>query len=116
MILKIFSPKNLVKIFAFFLLKLLLVFFKIVIITLVFEKKTILSPKIGKKSQKIVIITSTLGSWVCFSAAASKSSSVCQMVYFHTKNPNFYPLWYVVPRKIWQPCLECWKKYPTGIV
>jgi hypothetical protein len=37
MILKIFSPKAFVKILAF-LLKLLLVFAKIVIITLVFEK------------------------------------------------------------------------------
>jgi hypothetical protein len=32
---------------------------KILIITLVFEKTPIFSPKFGKKSQKIVIITST---------------------------------------------------------
>jgi hypothetical protein len=40
------------------LLKLLLVFCKNVIITLVFEKIAIFSSKIGKKLQKIVIITS----------------------------------------------------------
>jgi hypothetical protein len=42
------------------LLKLLLLLAK-AIITLVFEKNAIFSPKIGKKSQKIVIITSTPG-------------------------------------------------------
>jgi hypothetical protein len=51
MIIKIFSQKNLVKILAF-LLKLLLVFAKIVIITLVFEKTPIFSPKIGKNRRK----------------------------------------------------------------
>jgi hypothetical protein len=47
---KIFSEK-----IGVFLLKLLLVFAKIVIITLVFEK----TPFFRRKSQKIVIITST---------------------------------------------------------
>jgi hypothetical protein len=59
MISKIFSPKNFAKILAF-LLKLLLDFAKIVIITLVFEKNTNFSPKIGKKLSKIVIITLVL--------------------------------------------------------
>jgi hypothetical protein len=52
MILKIFSAKNLAKILAFFL-KLLLVSAKIVIITLVFEKTPIFSPKIGKNRRKM---------------------------------------------------------------
>jgi hypothetical protein len=58
MILKIFSPKNFAKNWRF-LLKLLLVFAKIVIITLVFEKNANFSAKNCQKSQKIVIITST---------------------------------------------------------
>jgi hypothetical protein len=56
--LKIFSPKNLTKILAF-LLKLLLVFCKKVIITLVFEKNANFFAENWQKSQKIVIITST---------------------------------------------------------
>jgi hypothetical protein len=45
--------------FLRFLLKLLLVFAKIVIITLVFEKNDIFFAENWQKSQKIVIITST---------------------------------------------------------
>jgi hypothetical protein len=44
-----------------FLLKLLSVFAKIVIITLVFEKNAIFFAEKWQKSQKIVIITSTPG-------------------------------------------------------
>jgi hypothetical protein len=47
MILKIFTPKNLVKMLAF-LLKLLLVFAKKLIITLVFEKRPIFRQKLAK--------------------------------------------------------------------
>jgi dipeptide/tripeptide permease len=69
MILKIFSPKNLAK--KLFLLKLLLVFGKIVIITLVFEEnENNVFAENRQKSQKIVIITSTLGRatfWAIFS-------------------------------------------------
>jgi hypothetical protein len=57
MIFKIFSPKNLANNWRF-LLKLLLVFAKIVIITLVFEKNANFFAKNWQKSQKIVIITS----------------------------------------------------------
>jgi hypothetical protein len=53
MILKIFSPKNSAQKSSLFLLKLLLVFAKIVIITLVFEKNAIFSPKIGKIRRKL---------------------------------------------------------------
>jgi hypothetical protein len=60
MIFKIFSMKNLAKILAF-LFKLLLVFAKIVIITLVFEKNANFFAEKWQKSQKIVIITSTPG-------------------------------------------------------
>jgi hypothetical protein len=59
MILKIFLPKNLAKINRRFLLKLLLVFAKKLIITLVFEKNANFVAKNWQKSQKIVIITST---------------------------------------------------------
>jgi hypothetical protein len=56
---KIFSPKNLAK-KLHFLLKLLLVFGKNLIITLIFGKNhQFFTQKIGEKSQKIVIITST---------------------------------------------------------
>jgi hypothetical protein len=61
MIFKIFLPKNLAKILAF-LLKLLLVFAKHLIITLVFEKNANFFAEDWQKSQKIVIITSTPGS------------------------------------------------------
>jgi hypothetical protein len=50
MILKIFSPKNLAKILAF-LIQTTASFCKILIITLVFEKNAIFSPKIGKNGQ-----------------------------------------------------------------
>jgi hypothetical protein len=60
MILKIFSPKNSAKKLAF-LTQNNSKLCKILIITLVFEKNAIFSPKIVKKSQKIVIITSTPG-------------------------------------------------------
>jgi hypothetical protein len=60
MIFKMFSPKNLVKMLAF-LLKLLLVFAKILIIALVFEKNANFFAENWQKSQKIVIITSTPG-------------------------------------------------------
>jgi hypothetical protein len=64
MILKIFSPKKLAKSWRF-LLKLLLVFAKIVIITLVFEKNANFFAENWQKSQKIVIITST-ADWANF--------------------------------------------------
>jgi hypothetical protein len=51
-ILKIFSPKILAKIFAFFA-QLLLVFAKIVIITLVFEKNAIFFTENGKNRRKL---------------------------------------------------------------
>jgi hypothetical protein len=60
MIFKIFSPKNLAKKWRF-LLKLLLVFAKIVIITLFFEKNANFFAENKQKSQKIVSITSTPG-------------------------------------------------------
>jgi flagellar biogenesis protein FliO len=59
MIFKIFSPKNLA--FWRFLLQLLLVFAKIVILALVFEKNANIFAENCQKSQKIVIITSTPG-------------------------------------------------------
>jgi hypothetical protein len=46
---------------AFFLLKLLLAFAKKLITTFFREKRLCFPPKIGKKSPKIVIITSTPG-------------------------------------------------------
>jgi hypothetical protein len=55
MILKILSPKNLAKILAFY---------KNLIITLVFEKNANFFAENYKKSQKIVIITSTPGRYV----------------------------------------------------
>jgi hypothetical protein len=58
MIFEIFSPKHLAKKLAF-LLQLLLVFAKIVIITLVFEKSANFLAENWEKSQKLVIITST---------------------------------------------------------
>jgi hypothetical protein len=54
MIFKIFSPKN-------FLLKLMLVFAKLVIITLVFEKNAKFFAENWQYLQKIVIITWTHG-------------------------------------------------------
>jgi hypothetical protein len=60
MIFKISLPKNLQKYWRF-LLKLLLVFAKIEVITLVFEKIAHLFAKNWQKSQKIVIITSAPG-------------------------------------------------------
>jgi hypothetical protein len=56
MILKIFSPKNSAKKLAFWTQ-----LCKILIITLVFEKNAIFFAKSCRKSQKIVIITSTPG-------------------------------------------------------
>jgi hypothetical protein len=64
MIFLIFSPKNLAKNWRF-LLKLLLVFAKIVILTLVFEKNANFFAENCQKSQKIVIITSTPGRAQC---------------------------------------------------
>jgi hypothetical protein len=61
MILKIFSPKNLAKILAFFA-QTTLIFLKKFIITLFFEKNANFFPEKWQKSQKIVIITSTPGS------------------------------------------------------
>jgi hypothetical protein len=60
MIFEISSPKKFAK-NRRFLLKLLLVFAKIVIITLVFEKYANFIAENWQKSQKIVIITSTPG-------------------------------------------------------
>jgi hypothetical protein len=60
MILKIFLPKNLAK-KLHFLLKLMLVFFKNLIITLVLEKNANIFAENWQKLQKIVIITSTPG-------------------------------------------------------
>jgi hypothetical protein len=65
MILKLFSPKNLAKYWR--LPKLLLLFVKKLIITLVFEKSAVFFAENMQKSQKIVIITSTPGpifSWL----------------------------------------------------
>jgi hypothetical protein len=53
MILKIFSPKNLAKILAFFAQTTASFFAKIVIITLVFEKNANFLPKIGKNRRKL---------------------------------------------------------------
>jgi hypothetical protein len=58
MIFKIFSPKNLAKKLAFFA-QTTACFAKIVIITLVFEKNANFFAENCRKSQKIVIITST---------------------------------------------------------
>jgi hypothetical protein len=58
MIFKIFSPKNLAKILAFFA-QTSVVFAKIVIITLVLRKTPNFFAENWQKSQKIVIITST---------------------------------------------------------
>jgi hypothetical protein len=59
-ILKLFSPKNLAKILAFFA-KTTASFWKKLIITLVFEEHAIFSAENLQKMQKIVIITSTPG-------------------------------------------------------
>jgi hypothetical protein len=59
MILKIFSPKNLAKILAFFA-QTTAIFCKNLIITLVFEKNAIFFAENWQKMQKIVIITPTL--------------------------------------------------------
>jgi hypothetical protein len=64
MILKIFSPKNLAKILAFFAQN-TASFCKNFIITLVFEKNANIFAGNWQKSQKIVIITST-PDWVNF--------------------------------------------------
>jgi hypothetical protein len=58
MILKIFSPKNLAKILAFFA-QTTASFCTNLIVTLVFEKNANFSAEIWQKSQKIVIITPT---------------------------------------------------------
>jgi phosphoserine phosphatase len=58
MTLKIFSPKNLAKILAF-LTQIKAKLCKKLIITLVFEKNANFFVENGRKSQKIVIITST---------------------------------------------------------
>jgi hypothetical protein len=60
MILKIFSPKNLAKISAFFA-QTTLIFCKNLITTLVFEKSGNFFANKWQKSEKIVIITSTPG-------------------------------------------------------
>jgi hypothetical protein len=52
MILKVFSPKFLAKILAFFALT-TAIFYKNLIITLVFEKNAIFSPKIVKIRRKL---------------------------------------------------------------
>jgi hypothetical protein len=57
---KIFLPKNIAKKLAF-LTQNKPKLCKILIITLFFEKNAIFSPKIGTKSPKIVIVTSTPG-------------------------------------------------------
>jgi hypothetical protein len=59
MIYKIFSPKNLAKILAFLTQNKATL--KKIIITLVFEKNANFFAENGRKSQKIVIITSTPG-------------------------------------------------------
>jgi hypothetical protein len=59
-ILKIFSPKNLAKILAFFA-QTAATLFKNLIITLVFEKSAHFFAENWKKTHKIVIITSTPG-------------------------------------------------------
>jgi hypothetical protein len=56
---------------------------KILIITLVFEKNANFFGENCRKSQKIVIITSTPGF----------GKQGCQMVYFHTKTTNFGRRW-----------------------
>jgi hypothetical protein len=60
MVLKLFSPKNLAKILAFFA-QTTVTFCKKLIITLVFEKNVVFFAENLQKSQKIVIITSTPG-------------------------------------------------------
>jgi hypothetical protein len=60
MIFKIFSPKNLAKILAFFAQPTAR-FCKNRIITLFFEKNANFFAENGQKSQKIVIVTSTPG-------------------------------------------------------
>jgi hypothetical protein len=72
MIYKIFSPKNLAN-YLRFLLKLLFVFGKVVIITLVFEKNAKFFAENLQKSQKIVIITST-PDWAKFRHLRKKAS------------------------------------------
>jgi hypothetical protein len=66
MIFKIFLPKNLTKKIGVFLLKLLLVFAKIVIITLVFEKNGNFFAENKQKPQKIVIVCNIDPWWIFF--------------------------------------------------
>jgi hypothetical protein len=73
MILKIFSPKILAKILAFFA-HTVATFCKNVIITLVFEKNAIFFAENWQKSQKIVIITSTPGHPAQYPAIRPSSS------------------------------------------
>jgi hypothetical protein len=75
MILKIFSPKNLAKILAFFA-QTTVTFYKNLIITLVFEKNVNFFAENWQKFARIVIITSTPDEF------AKKSSKMKPSQYF----------------------------------
>jgi hypothetical protein len=88
--LKIFSPKNSAKKLAF-LTQNKGKLFKILIITLVFEKNANFFAKNCRKSQKIVIITSTPAHWRIFYGFISRRIMLTVLRHFVEKNTYRIP-------------------------